>query len=89
MPSTTPSHQIVTFKADDTLVEAMKGIRNRSEFIRTAILAALDSVCPVCAGTGVLSPNQMKHWQRFAQSHPLTTCRDCHEVHVVCAEQRR
>ena len=33
--------QIVTFKAEEALVEAMEDIPNRSEFIRSAILAAL------------------------------------------------
>ena len=45
--------QIITFKAEDALVEAMDDIPNRSEFIRSAILAALDGVCPLCHGTGV------------------------------------
>ncbi len=38
--------QIITFKAEEALVEAMEDIPNRSEFIRSAILAALDGVCP-------------------------------------------
>ena len=44
----TPS--IVTFKADESLLEALRGIENRSEFIRTALLAALENICPVCKG---------------------------------------
>jgi hypothetical protein len=78
--------QIVTFKADPALVEAMGGIANRSQFIRAAILAALDSVCPLCAGAGVLTPNQRRHWDEFAESHSLEQCDECHELHVVCDE---
>ena len=37
--------EIVTFKVDEPLLKAMNGIPNRSEFIRAAILSALDSVC--------------------------------------------
>jgi hypothetical protein len=77
--------QIVTFKADPALVDAMKGIRNRSEFIRAAILSALDSACPLCAGTGVLTANQMRHWNEFTESHALEMCDDCNEVRMVCA----
>ena len=46
--------EIVTFKADESLLVAMEGIPNRSEFIRDAVSAALESVCPLCSGTGIL-----------------------------------
>jgi hypothetical protein len=83
---TTPRKQeIVTFKVDEPLWEAMKGIPNRSEFIRAAILSALDSVCPLCKGSGILTPDQRKHWDTFAKNHPLAECEDCHAVHLVCA----
>jgi hypothetical protein len=76
--------KIITFKADETLVEAMEGIANRSEFIRAAILAALDGTCPLCQGTGVLSPHQRKHWSEFSSNHTVETCSDCHESTLVC-----
>ncbi len=82
-----PKDEIITFKADRSLLEAMKGIPNRSAFIRAAILAALDSVCPVCQGTGVLTPEQRKHWVAFAADHRITECDDCHELHVVCTNR--
>lgn len=77
---------VVTFKADSSLLEALKGVRNRSEFIRSAILAALDSYCPLCGGSGVLTPNQKNHWDEFSRHHPLQECGQCHEVHLICAE---
>ena len=76
--------EIVTFKVDDSLVEAMKGIPNRSEFIRSAIMAALDSVCPLCGGTGVLTPHQREHWAAFSNAHTIEKCASCEEYHVVC-----
>jgi hypothetical protein len=75
---------IITFKVDPSLSEAMKRVTNRSEFIRSALLAALDSACPLCNGSGVLTPNQKKHWEGFAVSHPFSECRECHELHLVC-----
>ena len=78
--------EIVTFKVDDSVLQAMKAVPNRSEFIRTAILAALDGVCPLCAGTGVLTPNQKRHWETFAARHSLEECDGCHEFRLVCAE---
>lgn len=76
--------QIITFKSDAALVEAMEGIPNRSEFIRAAIIAALDGPCPLCHGTGVLSPKQQEHWQEFQRTHSVATCDECHERLIVC-----
>ena len=77
--------EIITFKADAALWRAMKGIPNRSEFIRSAILAAMDNVCPLCKGAGILTPDQQRHWDSFAKSHAAEECEDCHAVHLVCA----
>ena len=77
-------HEIITFKVDEPLREAMRGIPNRSEFIRAAILSALDSVCPLCKGSGILTPDQRKHWVEFTAHHVLAECEDCHAVHLVC-----
>ena len=81
--------EIITFKADESLLEAMQGIPNRSEFIRAAVLAALDSSCPLCKGTGILTPNQKEHWNRFAVDHSLMECEECHEIHLVCEGRPR
>jgi len=79
--------EVITFKADDSLLEAMKGIQNRSEFIRSAILTALDNTCPLCKGTGILTPDQKRHWQKFANNHSVQECEECHELHLVCKTQ--
>lgn len=76
--------EIITFKADRALQQAMQGLPNRSEFIRAAVLAALESTCPLCRGTGILSAQQREHWSTFARSHSLQECDDCHEWHLVC-----
>jgi hypothetical protein len=79
-------HEIITFKADQSLLDAMHGIPNRSEFIRSAILAALDGACPLCKGTGILTPEQKQHWERFATHHSVRECDDCHALHLVCEQ---
>ncbi len=76
--------EIITFKVDEALAEAMSGIRNRSDFIRQAILSALGNICPVCNGTGTLTPAQMQHWNEFTRHHHVETCESCHETHLVC-----
>ncbi len=75
---------IITFKAPEYLKEALKGIPNRSEFIRNAILAALGCVCPLCKGSGILLPNQKEHWKRFTKDHFVTQCKECNALHLVC-----
>jgi len=76
--------EVISFKADGALLEAMRGITNRSEFIRSAILSALDSTCPLCGGAGTLSPSQMRHWNDLAADHSVEECQDCREVRLVC-----
>ena len=75
---------IVTFKVDDELLEAIKGMPNRSQFIRSAIIGALGSVCPLCNGSGMLSKNQKRHWDDFTADHSLEKCHDCQEKILVC-----
>jgi hypothetical protein len=77
--------EIITFKVPESLRDAMRGIPNRSEFIRHAVLTALESVCPLCRGTGVLLPHQKIHWDQFAVHHRLVECDSCHAMHLVCA----
>jgi hypothetical protein len=77
--------EIISFKVDGALAEAIQRAPNRSEFIRGAILAALDNACPLCQGTGLLSPDQKKHWEDFRRRHPVRECRQCHAVHLECS----
>ena len=76
--------EVITFKVEKALKEALDNVPNRSEFIRNAVLVALDSVCPICAGTGILTPNQKEHWREFIQNHELQKCGECEELHLVC-----
>jgi hypothetical protein len=74
----------VCFKVDAATAEAMRGIPNRSDFLRSAVLAALANTCPVCRGTGHLTPRQMAHWRGFAENHAFRKCGECEEFHWVC-----
>lgn len=78
---------VITFKVDESLSRAMGGIPNRSEFIRSAILAALESTCPLCSGTGIMTPDQRRHWADLAKSHTIGECKECHAVHIVCTSR--
>lgn len=76
--------EIVTFKVDAALMEALANIPNRSEFIRAAILQAMDNLCPLCTGTGYLSPEQRKHWDEFTAHHAVRRCEECDSTYLVC-----
>lgn len=82
MASSKPT--VITFKVDETLADALRGVPNRSAFIRSAILAALDNTCPLCRGTGIMTPEQRTHWERFSENHGLEECGQCHAFHLVC-----
>ncbi|HOS98304.1 MAG TPA: CopG family transcriptional regulator [Deltaproteobacteria bacterium] len=75
---------VITFKVDEGLLQIIRDIPNRSEFIRCAILSALGSTCPLCNGTGILTPNQKGHWEDFCANHTVQTCSDCRERYLVC-----
>jgi hypothetical protein len=77
---------IITFKVNGDLLEVIKNIPNRSEFIRAAIMTALESACPLCNGTGLLTPKQKEHWAGFALNHAVKRCEDCDELFIECAK---
>ncbi len=79
--------EVITFKVDEVLSQALKDIPNRSLFIRTAVLEALGSTCPLCQGAGFLTPDQKRHWDRFALGHNIRRCRDCDEIYLTCTRE--
>jgi hypothetical protein len=85
----TPKDEVITFKVGASLAEAIKQIPNRSEFIRAAILSALEHACPLCPGTGILTPEQKRHWAAFSRHHRVTHCRDCDAVYLECTTRAR
>ena len=76
--------EIITFKVDEELAEALGRIRNRSDFIRQAVLAAIGNICPVCNGSGTMTVSQKRHWEEFTRHHHVAFCEDCHEPRMVC-----
>ena len=76
--------EVVTFKVDEELARALASMRNKSDFIRRAVLDALGNACPVCNGTGSLTVSQMRHWEEFAAHHHVESCAECNETHLIC-----
>lgn len=81
--------EIITFKVDEALSEALKDIPNRSEFIRAAVTSALAATCPLCQGSGFLTPSQKSHWDTFARDHRVQECDDCHEKFLICTHSKK
>lgn len=77
-------NSVITFKADEEMTEALERIPNKSEFIRAAVANALQENCPLCGGTGTLSPHQKMHWTKFLEEHTLKHCRECHGLMIDC-----
>ena len=76
--------QVVTFKVDRKLQQALNLIPNKSEFIRNAVLDALGTQCPLCGGTGVLNDDQRKHFDDFMENHSIHRCGECNQLHIKC-----
>lgn len=76
--------RVFTFKADEGLAELLDSLPNKSEFIRKAIEEAIGKRCPLCNGTGAISPAQNSHMQEFLALHPLKRCEECDAIHFVC-----
>lgn len=76
-----------TFKTDEQLAELLDRIPNRSEFIRKALLTAMERHCPLCHGSGILTVEQQQHLGHFLSTHPLEKCHSCNAIHFTCLEK--
>ena len=80
---------VLSIRVDRHLADVLKGIPNRSEFIRDAIRHALARQCPTCGGTGVLAADPAIESEVIADlnlvrsrgvrlhSHRRTRCAGC------------
>jgi hypothetical protein len=76
--------EVISFKVGSALARVIRRLPNRSEFIRAAVLSALDHACPLCQGTGLMSPEQKKHWDAFARDHAVKQCQECDALYLTC-----
>jgi hypothetical protein len=76
--------EVISFKVGAALARVIRRLPNRSEFIRAAVLSALDHACPLCQGTGLMSPEQKRHWEAFSRDHALKHCQECDALYLTC-----
>jgi hypothetical protein len=80
---------LITFKVEPSLAKLINRMQNKSEFIRQSILSSLQSTCPLCQGTGVLTVSQRDHWKQFSAHHTVRRCPKCDAVHLSCDAEPR
>lgn len=76
--------ETITFKVDTALAELLESVPNKSEFIRNSLIKAFEKSCPLCLGSGILTPEQCNHWAAFVTDHTVTRCEECNALHLVC-----
>ena len=83
---TEKKQSVITFKVEGKMLAALNKIPNKSEFIRAAVLNALDETCPFCGGAGFLSEKQRKHWLAFAKLHTVKRCKKFNVLEIECRD---
>ena len=80
--------RVITFKVDTEVEELLNKIPNKSDFIRNSILKAMNCICPLCSGTGILNAHQKEHWDSFHKKHQIIRCDKCDELYIKCNQER-
>jgi hypothetical protein len=68
---------VVAFKVEEELADMLNRLPNKSAFIRKAIVAQLDMVCPMCRGAGVLPKWLHDHYVHLLQRVTDQMCEEC------------
>jgi hypothetical protein len=68
---------VVAFKVEKDLADLLNKLRNKSEFIRKAIVAQLGMACPLCEGMGVVPRGVHDHFAPLLQKLNHRACEGC------------
>jgi hypothetical protein len=69
--------RLVGIKVEAELADLLNQLPNKSAFIRRAILAKFDALCPLCSGTGVVSKGLYGHFAPLLAAHHCRPCDGC------------
>lgn len=79
----TQKNQIVAFKVEEDLAEFLSKLKNKSEFIRKAILAQFSMACPLCTGSGVVPRGIHDHYKPIIHSENKHACSKCQTMVAI------
>jgi hypothetical protein len=74
-----PKSSIIALKVDAETAAMLDALPNKSEFVRAALRARLDEVCPMCRGSGLRTEAPVAHAPggRHLHALPRLRCGDC------------
>ncbi|MCX7666852.1 MAG: hypothetical protein N2112_15065 [Gemmataceae bacterium] len=75
--------RIVAFKVEADLAQFLDKLKNKSEFIRKAILAQFSMECPLCSGSGVVARGLHEHYKPIIESQNQRPCERCQKLGTI------
>ena len=82
-----PKSALIAIKVDVETAALLDALPNKSEFVRAALRARLEEMCPLCAGTGVRPPAHVERpGGRHLHALPRARCSDCGRESPVVAD---
>jgi hypothetical protein len=72
-----PPKTLVAFKVESELADLLNKLKNKSEFIRKAIVAQLGMACPLCNGQGVVSRGVHDYYAPLVSKMGQAHCDGC------------
>jgi hypothetical protein len=82
-----PKPVLVALKIDAETAAALDTVPNKSEFIREALRARLDDVCPLCSGSGRRPGAGLPQpGRRHLHVMPRAHCQDCGREDIVVSD---
>jgi len=70
-------NSVVAFKVPSELADFLNKLENKSAFIRKAIAAQVETVCPLCRGAGRISGGLRDHFAILLQQYQSRICDGC------------
>jgi hypothetical protein len=77
MSQKTQKTEVVAFKVEPELAEFLNKLPNKSEFIRKAIAAQMNTACPLCTGSGQVSRWVHDHYAPLIADWNQRDCDSC------------
>jgi hypothetical protein len=78
---------LIALKVDAETAAALDAVPNKSEFIREAVRARLEDLCPLCGGTGRRPGGGFPpRGRRHQHALPSAQCSDCGQSEVVIGD---